>query len=424
LSATQAFDVEDLAVDLAGQRRSLPWIDLIETLRNIFIFGPVLVTWWSISGAVQMYRALLVARPDLAPFPFLYFWETGFDGRLELTLSKVAMIDAFIILALVITTVLLKLIEGVDTRGRGKRLRDARREIHSALSDAGLALAVSLPHGTIDAIERLDDVGRALLSDLRDDRSRLRDVEERQAKQAQILSEATSHLSQATGDLRLGVEVLSKLAPQIEGYLKAISEGQSSIASTQSRLQEATQSLNTTVTRVLVEQSENVQKAMQSLSTTVSRVLAEQSEGVQKATTSLSSSARATEAAVGRFSDIQDALMGQERGLLEALGREREGQDKLYAAFAKSLVEFEESLRGAALYSRAMYTMAVGVRDVADALPVISNTIRQKLGEAADTQIRAAAALEEAAFRIRPAVSPPPKGVGDASSKVDGGSIE
>lgn len=102
LGPPRAFDIEGLVDQLAGTDLARSRIDWIEILRGAFIFFPVLITWFGISLAVEAYRQLLTGQPDLASVPFLYLWETGFNGELGWTLGQLAAVDALTIFGLVL----------------------------------------------------------------------------------------------------------------------------------------------------------------------------------------------------------------------------------------------------------------------------------------------------------------------------------
>src|SRR5579872_5746423 len=75
-----------------GIDRTVTWL---ETIRNTFIFLPIIVTWLSISQATDKYNELISTaiqqkKLDLYSQPFLYLWQQRFGGTLPafLTLSN------------------------------------------------------------------------------------------------------------------------------------------------------------------------------------------------------------------------------------------------------------------------------------------------------------------------------------------------
>lgn len=404
LSPLEAFDEDALAHQLVDVRGEPRWVWWLETLRNGLIFVPVAITWWGISNAVDTYRRLLADLPDSAALPFLYLWESGFEGRLDglilgLTLSQLAAIDSIVVGILVMLTVAREWVVG----GWEQRFQEKRQEVTTLLSDAALALATALPLGTLDTIQRLDEVGRALLSDLREDRARLRDATDLQTQQTAELRELTLHLTNAAANLSVVVQALVEVTPRIDGYLQTIAHAQADHALTQSGLKDTVQALHTTVTGLLTRQESLLQAAVGPLT--------------DAASTSALSAAQ--------LRDLVTTVIGRQQELLDALDSEREGQERLYRAFTNALVEFEQALTEAATYSRTMYGITVDVRDLANALPALVRSIDLQMRGAAHAQVVAAEALMQAAVQLeqRDQTGPnsldgptAPRGAGEASA--------
>jgi methyl-accepting chemotaxis protein len=101
----------DIIVERARSQRTTSFIvDMLEWIRNTFIFLPIIVTWYGISQATEAYNKLLSqllkTNPNQVSQPFLYLWQQGFGGKLPgiLTLSSIGLIDASILVVILILT--------------------------------------------------------------------------------------------------------------------------------------------------------------------------------------------------------------------------------------------------------------------------------------------------------------------------------
>ena len=79
-------DPDSIVEQYRRQHTRNKFIDILEVVRNMLIFGPILVTWLGISQASAAYNELLSellkSHPDQVSQPFLYLWQQGFGGKL------------------------------------------------------------------------------------------------------------------------------------------------------------------------------------------------------------------------------------------------------------------------------------------------------------------------------------------------------
>src|SRR5262249_50397792 len=136
------------------------------------------------------------------------------------------------------------------------------RQAAAFLGDAALALAASLPLGAADTLQRLDQVGRALLTDLRDDRIRLRELMALQTQQANDLREAAQHNQSGTTRLGAAAQALAEATPRMDAALRTIEQSQTDLIAIQTSLRDTARNLETTVTTVLTQQENNVRAAV------------------------------------------------------------------------------------------------------------------------------------------------------------------
>ena len=151
---TGAVDPRALAELLAGKHSRL-WA-VLEVIRNVLVFAPIAVTWFGLSIAATAYAELLTARPDLVSRPFLLLWQEGFDGRLLLNFSTLAIIDASLIGVLIVLSLALHIRSEVrDAQVRTKALLK-ESEIRALLGHVSSLGA--LDFGTGDAESILADM--------------------------------------------------------------------------------------------------------------------------------------------------------------------------------------------------------------------------------------------------------------------------
>ena len=151
---TGAVDPRGLAELLAGKHSRL-WA-ILEVIRNVLVFAPIAVTWFGLSIAASAYAQLLGERPDLVSRPFLLLWQEGFNGRLLLNFSTLAITDASLIGVLIVLSLALHIRSEVrDTQVRTQALLK-ESEIRALLGHVSSLGA--LDFGTGDAETILADM--------------------------------------------------------------------------------------------------------------------------------------------------------------------------------------------------------------------------------------------------------------------------
>jgi hypothetical protein len=151
---TGAVDPRGLA-ELLASKHSRLWA-ILEVIRNVLVFAPIAVTWFGLSIAATAYAELLTARPDLVSRPFLLLWQEGFEGRLLLNFSTLAITDASLIGVLIVLSLALHIRSEVrDAQVRTKALLK-ESEIRALLGHVSSLGA--LDFGTGDAESILADM--------------------------------------------------------------------------------------------------------------------------------------------------------------------------------------------------------------------------------------------------------------------------
>ncbi len=151
---TGAVDPRGLAELLAGKHSRL-WA-VLEVIRNVLVFAPIAVTWFGLSIAATAYAQLLSARPELISRPFLLLWQEGFDGRVVLNFSSLAITDASLIGVLILLSLSLHIrseIRDAQVRTRALLKESEIRALLGHVSSLG-----ALDFGTGDAESILADM--------------------------------------------------------------------------------------------------------------------------------------------------------------------------------------------------------------------------------------------------------------------------
>lgn len=211
----RAFEPDAVTERLQAGSAPPGWTRWLETIRNVLILVPVLVTWYGISEAVSAYHALvahsIATATTRAALPFLYLWESGFDGRLPawLTLSRVALYDSILIL-LVLTLTLLVYVSTSLTSGRGHAAAaDLSRRLRLALGDAELHLATRRHPETL-ALSFVT-TARELVEEIRTERQRLDRAAEAQELEVRELHKCTRTFAEGSQNVLAATGRLAEL---------------------------------------------------------------------------------------------------------------------------------------------------------------------------------------------------------------------
>lgn len=214
---------------------------LLEGLRNLLIFAPLVVTWFGISNAVNAYSDLVGSKAGGSEIqlPFIYLWQRGFDGHLAgwETLGYLAGIDFLILLTVLILTFALFFTNDLLRTRQESEAEDLREDLTHTLARASLCLVKSnrqQPGTAIanfgDSITRFDTVIRQLLA-------QMKDIADRQGNERQFFDNFTRaletvmrNISGSVGELqRANVALkdsMEKLVPstaQIAGKMNDLS---------------------------------------------------------------------------------------------------------------------------------------------------------------------------------------------------------
>lgn len=127
LSLSEAYAPEVMLPEGAGWLR---WpLSILETVRDVLIFGPVIYTWFQLSEALRAYDHYTGTSP------FLLAWQQGFGGQTQ-PLST----SALVVSALVATIIVLTLITHLYRIWYDTKVRYQQQKLAVLLAEAGMLL--------------------------------------------------------------------------------------------------------------------------------------------------------------------------------------------------------------------------------------------------------------------------------------------
>ncbi len=230
---------------------------LVEVVRNVLIFMPVLWTWLKLQAAVSAYDP-----ESLDHRTFFDFWvqQGGESGLLGGTLADAARDVAVLLTVLITVNVLLGLLRGRTASRKASVERHfaatlARAEAAGAaqrIADPQVALE-GFVHASHDLTSNLRSVSELLEASV----SPFAEAQEAAALSAQALAGIRDSLAPSARDFAGAAATLEQLAEQLERMTEnmagAVANLESGLDSSAADLREAASSMRTVSTRVLDE---------------------------------------------------------------------------------------------------------------------------------------------------------------------------
>ena len=229
---------------------------LVEVVRNVLVFMPVLWTWLKLQAAVEAYGR---GFPDQTFFDF-WVQQGGGRGLLGGTLADAARDVAVLLTVLITVNVLLGLLRGRTASRKASVERHfaatlARAEAAGAaqrISDPQVALE-GFVHASHDLTANLRSVSELLEASV----SPFAEAQEAAALSAKALAGIRDSLAPSARDFAGAAATLEQLAEQLERMTEnmagAVANLESGLDSSAADLREAASSMRTVSTRVLDE---------------------------------------------------------------------------------------------------------------------------------------------------------------------------
>jgi ABC-type transporter Mla subunit MlaD len=379
------------------QQPERPLLRLLEGLRNVLVFVPIMVTWYGIAQASNAYHDLLrpclqqrsLCPPD-AGQPFLYLWQQGFDGRLAplWNLSSVGLIDASLLLLVFLLTLSVLLLER-----RGERQREwsailFESRLTHTVSEAALVLrsqrlALTPGENLADMALRIDQMAGDVLASFDRLASRIGQRFENIAQELERrFGQASDQLKTVADELLRSVETINqRFAQQFDLGQKQL-EHLADLLDGSGRLASELQG----IARTLQEASEAVVQGLQAISEPVQRLekrherlleeIVDANDRLEKVSTSLTPLAQGwqrlmnsidtLDLAVGQLASLATSLESTAqtwRGFLNGLSQERQAQEQMALRLGEALASLQDAIGALGLGAIYLRSIAVDMQD-------------------------------------------------------------
>lgn len=237
----QLIDPDTIAEQVRSKGIGDDLVKLLELFRNALVFLPIAVTWIGIWLALESYGTAIQANPSLADQSFLYLWQQGFDGRIWLTLSRIALIDGTL-LGLVFLLTLIVLSRHNQKERYAENIRD---ELASVLADAALVLTTRHTQQNMTLASQFERAAQQLLSELQQERARIDEMAQRKEKELGDLAIFTRDFANSMQTTLTAVQALQQMPQQLGTMLNNLTASFQQLAdqqrSQQHDLSQATQ---------------------------------------------------------------------------------------------------------------------------------------------------------------------------------------
>lgn len=207
-------------------------VSLLEWIRNILIFVPLLVSWYGISQAVSKYGDFVGKHRDQITQPFLYLWQTGFGNELPgwQTLGFLAGIDAILLFLLVVVTIAHSTLGELWKQRRFQEAERLRTDLTDTLAGAALCLTTRSWQQPTNFVDAFDQSSRSFKETMDKMLGRIESLAQAQRQDHQTftdlrkdLSNIMTGVSSAMNGLKASNDVLRKSMSQLSTPLIEIS---------------------------------------------------------------------------------------------------------------------------------------------------------------------------------------------------------
>ncbi len=230
----QLIDPDTIAEQVRTRGIGDDLVKVLELLRNALVFLPIAVTWIGIWLALESYGAAIQANPALAEQSFLFLWQQGFEGRMPLTLSTIALIDGFLLsLVFVLTLIVLS-----RNNQKDRHAEDVRDDLASVLADASLVLTHRRTQQNLTLTSQFERVAQELLTALQEERTRIQDLASRKEKEVGDLAVFTRDFMAGMQTMLSAVQALQQMPQQLGTLLNNLAASFQQLADQQRHQQQ------------------------------------------------------------------------------------------------------------------------------------------------------------------------------------------
>lgn len=225
----QLIDPDAIAESIRDHGAKDDWARIMELLRNSLVFAPIAVTWLGIWHALESYSTAILQDPDLSSFSFLFLWQLGFGGR-SLTLSTIALIDG-VLLSLVFILTLIVLWHNNQKEIDAQHTHD---ELIDALAEASLSLGHRRIQRMSDSAHVIEKMGQDLLTELRQERQRIRDMTSQQEQGLTNLTQFSQNLLNSSQSMIGAMQALQQIPQQLDKHFTGLAASLQHLSTQQS----------------------------------------------------------------------------------------------------------------------------------------------------------------------------------------------
>lgn len=272
-------DPRDIVEQIRAQAANDRIVALLEIIRNVTLFLPILVTWFGVSRAVDSYYALIQRSPSSAQTPFIYLWQNGFGEQAWPTLGQLGFINAFILCIVIGLTITTLVRAEYRTRARDRYAEGIRRELAEVLSLSTLYLQRLSRRTPTSLIEHFRDAIEKIIGQLEAERMRISDLAEQRDRELSLLT-------QFSADLRISSDQLLETAQRSEITHRTLAERVGNLALPVSQMATTAEQLLTAGRQIAAPMQELAKQQQQ-----VGAQIANAVGALQKAASDLTTSA-------------------------------------------------------------------------------------------------------------------------------------
>lgn len=391
----RAFSPDDLGENL--QNSGVRWF---ESIRNVLVLLPLIVTWLGIWDAVRGYDSLIKEKPQLAAQSFIYLWQNGFEGHARATLSQVAIIDVVLLLGVVVLTAYVYLRQ----LSYGKT-HDAAL-LRETLIEADLALAVyRQPSGISDLIQTHDVLEKMAESLTQQPDQVKQSLQQFVSQVAQTMQQAGSQITQTMQQAGSQIaqtmqqtssqitQTLQHTTSRFESAAQEVSASARSLEQANLKMQKAVTTLSTPLD-ALATQAKDLGPALQETHTKLQTWVDRERENIERiaavetllrdlvkqlaaSTTRLIEAANTFEQAANGMSAVAQPLASAQTGLINALTYEREAQTNLANLVSKATYDIDLALQQIKDSGVRLHAIAVDLTTISQVLPLLLDLIQR-----------------------------------------------
>lgn len=356
--------IERRASDSALQQSTA--FGCLETIRNMLVLVPILITWIALSIASHNYAESVTVFPDKAGAPFLLLWEQGFPaGTLTwLRFSWVAGADFAILAIIIILTVFFHYATEIQNQKPKRNALALRQDLDDVLwrlskQFSQRRLLRAPDQGALEAATKMNETALTLETAI----TALSTDADSAAKRADVLNRLHQTFSQQQGELRAQLGSLHQQQLQLTAQ----------VSTSVQQLDASTKEMRSDLERVSGELGQAVTSAKEAANAAT--------EGLKLAQSAVSEAGKTATAVAGVEQQL-GSVVGQLNGVTGTLGRTNQALENNVGEASKLNQGIQKATQEIDTVATKIDSVAVKIDAVAskiDALPANLQSISQSL---------------------------------------------